>query len=185
MAEYCISDRRLTVNRWVDMFLSLFAPAEVSQLPRELIEPAAGWAGHVERLKSELRVTVATHPQSWGFHDYIATLLIRDRVERLLPSVPEALRNRVTAFIQRYDDELTSFTEDDRDELLIRFASSGGGLTEKEFMASQWWWRRIPQSGPVVEELLGWHRRMSEHRGLFKPYVSDKKSVPVDIGACG
>jgi hypothetical protein len=176
MAEYCISDRWLTVNRWVGMFLSLFTPAEVSQLPPELIEPAAGWAGHVERLKSELRVTAANHPRSWGFHDYIATLLIRDRVEKLLPSVPEALRNRVTAFVQGYDDELTSFTKDDRDELLIRFASSGGGLTEKEFMASQWWWHRIPQSGPVVEELLDWQRRMSQCRELFKPYVSEKKS---------
>lgn len=33
-------------------------------LPRELVEPAAGWAGHVDKLRSELDVTFEYYPMS-------------------------------------------------------------------------------------------------------------------------
>lgn len=150
------------MNRWVKLFLSRFTPEEAPRIPQQLVESAAGWAGHIEKLESELHATPASHPRSWGFHDYIATLLIRDEVEKLLPSVPAFARDRVLNFIHDYDSKLTSFTDEDREELFIRFTRSGGGLAEEEFMASQWWWHRIPQSGPVTEELLDWYRRTSE-----------------------
>ncbi|MBV9383999.1 MAG: hypothetical protein JO242_25465 [Streptosporangiaceae bacterium] len=140
--------------------MSRFTPDEASRLPQEIVAAAAGWAGHVDRFKTELDMTVASDPASWGFHDYIATLLIRDQIEKLLcPGVLPA-QQKIANFIQEYDKELISFTNDDEEELFMQFVRSGGGLGADEFMADRWWWHRVPQSGPVLEELLDWRRRI-------------------------
>jgi hypothetical protein len=110
----------------------------------------------------------------WGFHDYIAALLIRDRVEKYLPIAPDFSTARIAEFIKKYDDEFVSFTQDDHNELLIDFATTGGGMADGQFMMDRWWWHRVPRSGPVIEELLDWYSQRQSGKSKLKGDVPER-----------
>lgn len=111
-----------------------------------------GWAAHVTRLGRELDRRLAEHREVWNAHDYVAALLIRGLVERALDGLDEELRASASRAVQRFDDQLRSFTEPDERGLLRRFAAADAG--------SQWWWERIPTSGPVRDDLLAFAERI-------------------------
>jgi hypothetical protein len=129
------------------------------ELPDAFVDSAVAWAGHVDRLLSERDATSESLPAGWGAHDYIAACLIRDRVEKLMPTVPESLTAGIARFIKLYDVKIISFTEDDYNRLLARFAIIGSEIASDEIVESKWWWHRIPKSGPAREELLSWSHR--------------------------
>lgn len=105
-----------------------------------------GWAAHVTKLSDERNLKPGEDRDAWNGHDYIAALIIRGFVERGLDLIDGECRARATQVVDRIDRVLTSYTEPDTQGFVRRFAIDDAG--------PQWWWDRLPQSGPVREELL-------------------------------
>jgi hypothetical protein len=119
---------------------------------RTVAELVAGWAAHVRRLAAE-RDRDAADRDVWTAHDYVAALLIRRFVARALEGLDDAgLRERTAVAVTRVDDELRGFTEPDGRGLVRGFAADDAGTPDP---VREWWWSRIPVSGPVRAELEG------------------------------
>ena len=114
------------------------------------------WAWHVTRLHAEREFSGAEHRDCWNPHDYVAALLVRRRVARTLGLLDDDLRASATQAVERFDDLLRSFTEPDERGVVRRFSPDDADTDGQE-----WWWGRIPTSGPVREELESWWVRIS------------------------
>lgn len=112
---------------------------------RTAADLVVGWASHVTRLVGERDLRLAEQRDVWNAHDYVAALIIRGLVRRALEQLDAGLRERTERAVARFDDELRSFTEPDERGLLRRFAADDAG--------EDWWWGRIPVSGPVRDDL--------------------------------
>lgn len=111
-----------------------------------------GWAAHVTRLLQERELRLADQRDVWNAHDYVAALVIRGFAERGLDQLDHGLRARAGAAVRRFDEQLRGFTEPDSRGLLRRFAAQDAG--------NEWWWERIPTSGPVRDDLLAFAARI-------------------------
>jgi hypothetical protein len=106
------------------------------------------WAGHVLRLRSDALDPPAID-KSWGMHDLVAALYIRDAVERSLTAVFDEEHQRVPFALESADELFRTFTfEDVRIPDLIR------KIEDESTEHRGWWWLRVPESGPVFEDLL-------------------------------
>lgn len=112
---------------------------------RSAADLIVGWTAHVNRLHSELYLRPGEDTEAWTAHDYVAALIIRDVVERSLRLLPREVEDHAFTLVTKYDELLRSFTEPDQTGILQRFAPDEWG--------SGWWWQRLPQSGPVRQEL--------------------------------
>ncbi len=108
---------------------------------KELVE---GWHQHVGRLYQERHAHFADK-QTWGGHDFVAALHLRSLIAEATDQVSGSALN-VTVELVSADDELfKSFTQPDTGGMIERFSSD-------HFSDTEWWWQRIPISGPVREE---------------------------------
>jgi hypothetical protein len=114
---------------------------------RSVADLVVGWAAHVNKLHAESDLRPGEDRDSWNAHDYVAALIIRGFVERGLDLLGDELRSAASQLVGRFDGLFGSFTEADEQHLVRRFAGEDAG--------PQWWWQRIPRSGPVRAELLG------------------------------
>jgi hypothetical protein len=112
---------------------------------RTAADLVVGWAAHVTRLHAEHGLMPAREDDVWTAQDYVAALIIRDLTERALGQLEPGLRERAGAVVARFDELLRSFTEHDERGLVRRLA--GGDASP------QWWWDRLPVSGPVRADL--------------------------------
>jgi hypothetical protein len=119
---------------------------------RSLID---GWTKHVARLDLEHRSLHADDPTTWTAWDYIAALLIRDWVEEGMGLLVGSVERKVREMVKWHDARFCSFTGPDVGHLFARFASDAA---DEDLVDKNWWWGRIPRSGPVLEELLEWAR---------------------------
>jgi hypothetical protein len=87
------------------------------------------------------RTTTSPRSSSGGF--------VAQALERLDDA---GLRERAASAVTRFDDELRGFTEPDARGLVRRFAAADAGGPDP---VREWWWFRIPVSGPVRAELEG------------------------------
>lgn len=114
---------------------------EVDAITTEL---SVAWAQHVDRLAKESGSKYSHEDDVWGVYDFVAALWIRERLEsRLIGDA--TLREELSA---NSDEMFLQFTRNDDDGRLAEYidpASTDLG----------WWWRRIPQSGPVADDLSG------------------------------
>jgi hypothetical protein len=117
---------------------------------RTAADLVVGWAAHVTRLLAERDRRLADG-DVWNAHDYVAALVVRGFAERALDQLDPPLRTAATAAVARFDAELVTATEPDQRGLLRRFAPDAG---------AQWWWQRIPRTGPVREDLLTFATRL-------------------------
>lgn len=107
-----------------------------------------GWDRHVRRLVAEgpLRMSDDSPERVlWGVHDYAAALHLRDFVDiasQKTGEVPGGLGNRLAAA----DNNFRTFTRKDLAGWLPRAIPEAASR-------SGWWWRRIPNHGPVADEL--------------------------------
>lgn len=115
-----------------------------------------GWAWHVTRLHAEREYIRAEHRDYWNAYDYVAALVIRGMVVRGLDLLDADLRASATQAVERFDDLLRSFTEPDERGVVRRFSPDDADTDGQE-----WWWGRIPTTGPVREELESWWVRIS------------------------
>ncbi|GIH01964.1 hypothetical protein Rhe02_00310 [Rhizocola hellebori] len=112
---------------------------------RSVADLVVSWAGHVNRLHAEQYLRPGEDNEAWTAHDYVAALIIRDFVERALRLLPRTAEDHAFTAVTKHDELLRSFTEPDATGVLQRFAPD-------EWNAG-WWWQRLPQSGPVRQEL--------------------------------
>lgn len=104
-----------------------------------------GWEAHVQRLAAELGAESGDRT-TWGAHDYLATLTIRESIALGLSLVQEGERTHVIGQVAVTDREFEEFTEPDRRELLRT-------LLPSDLRHKSWWWHRVPKGGPVRYDL--------------------------------
>jgi hypothetical protein len=112
---------------------------------RSVADLVVGWAAHVNRLHSELYLRPGEDNEAWTAHDYVAALIIRDFVENALRLLPRAVEDHALTAVTKHDELLRSFTEPDATGILQHFAPQEWN--------SHWWWQRLPQAGPVRQDL--------------------------------
>jgi hypothetical protein len=146
-----------------------FSPAELLELQEITVSLSTdrkislsalikGWAKHVDRLESEHSSIHASNPGSWTVWDYIASLLLRDRVAETTALISDPLGSKIRAWVEKQPDaKLCSFTQADDSGIFARFASE---VAEENLFSKGWWWSRVPVSGPVHEDLEEWAQNM-------------------------
>jgi hypothetical protein len=85
-------------------------------------------------------------PGTWGAHDLVAALYIRDFLADWISRLSAELHYKVITAIRPYDEKFLELTQPDGEHLVARAAALS--LEDKP-----WWWHRIPDSGPVLDEL--------------------------------
>ncbi len=146
-----------------------FSPAELFELQEtrvsistdreiSLIDLIKAWTKDVDRLEWEHRSTHASDPGSWTVWDYISALLARDRIADITTLIPDSLGSKIRAWVEKKPDaKLCSFTQVDNSGIFSRFASE---IAEEDLFSKDWWWNRVPVSGPVHEDLEEWAQNM-------------------------
>jgi hypothetical protein len=112
---------------------------------KRLSDLVDGWAAHVQRLQAEEHSSL-DDPLVWGADDYIGALHLRDLVVTGVDQSPPEIFDVALARGASVDDAFMSFTEPDLRGIIERFSG-------EEHSESEWWWRRLPKSGPAREEL--------------------------------
>lgn len=115
-----------------------------------VVELAAGWFQHVEKLRVDLPLGDDDRTV-WGAHDLVATAALRSRLEAAKAKVHGELGREISAAVSDVDRAFWDFTEDDESAMLVR-------LDNRQVEAAEWWWRRIPVTGPARRELEKWLR---------------------------
>jgi hypothetical protein len=110
-----------------------------------VIELATAWALHVRKIGAD-RTMSPDDPRTWGPHDLVAALYIRDFLADCVSRLPAELRVKASAAIRPYDEMFQALTQPDSDRLVARVA-------ESSLEGKPWWWHRIPDSGPMLDEL--------------------------------
>jgi len=114
--------------------------------------PNAGGGILLSDLIDGLAADLLTHFSSnrsdeWGADDFVATLCLRDRLDRLQRDAPPTIRDELVIEVDRLDGMLVDLTEHDSDGLVLsRFGEPRD--------ASSWWWRRIPKNEPARSEFI-------------------------------
>jgi hypothetical protein len=104
-----------------------------------------GWAAHIRRFHDESKRSCADR-DTWGTHDYVAALNLRDALERGLGLLGNGDRVAALQEMTELDQHFEALTEPDASALLRAYAVDG-------IPDTHWWWHRVPKRGPVREEL--------------------------------
>jgi hypothetical protein len=110
------------------------------------LELLTAWSLHVHRIGRE-RSESAEDPRTWDANDFVAALLLRDFLEDCVVGLPAPLRSKVAELADGVDELFTSITQVDDRHLIDQ-------VTDREQAGRQWWWQRIPDSGPILTYLL-------------------------------
>ena len=141
-----------------EWFLRYFAPGELDRLEQFPVRIPTGhefgllgllgaWHTHVRRLREDLELS-DSDPSACGVHDLVTALVLRDFVDRGITTLGTERTAGVDAALADADARFRSLTEEDETERLA--------LAEPEVegrVTQNWWWRRIPLSGPARREL--------------------------------
>ena len=141
------------VGEW---FLRFLPPEELNRLEQvpvrirtghefELLGLLGAWYLHVRKLTADVPLP-DTDQTAWGIHDVVAALFLRDFVERGLAELGVERTAGVDAAVADVDDRFRALTEEDESGRLALAEPDAAGHTD-------WWWRRIPASGPARREL--------------------------------
>jgi hypothetical protein len=82
----------------------------------------------------------------WNEHDLAGTLFARDFVQDALDQLPPSLRERMARWVAESDERFRSYTVDDPAGRMAKVARI-------DLAGRPWWWRRVPDSGPITEDL--------------------------------
>ncbi|MFI6045243.1 hypothetical protein ACIA8C_26675 [Nocardia sp. NPDC051321] len=118
-------------------------------------------------------------PDAWNARkvsDLTYSLSRRDTIERLLPALSEPLRSAVDTWLAEYDHIYTSFTVDNTDRWI---AWKGRRVRD----GLNWWWYRIPPSGPVAEEYRSYMAGFEEWRRKRDAETSAQEEEPANLSS--
>ncbi|RJO76773.1 hypothetical protein D5S18_11000 [Nocardia panacis] len=117
---------------------------------RDAIRLAESWEAHVEKIDRD-RSLPWSDRTVWNEYDLCAALLIRDRLESAIRKLPEPVASKMNSYATGADERFMSITVEDSGKRMAAVA--------KIDLAGQgWWWFRIPDSGPIIEDLARWSR---------------------------
>ncbi|MFV2111357.1 hypothetical protein ACFHW0_03320 [Micromonospora sp. LOL_025] len=116
-----------------------------------LVDLVEAWREHLSKLEADL-LAPSDDRSIWGAHDYVAALVIRDLIAQGVARLGRDRRPRIEPALAALDQRFMNFTEPDMEG----YAERVDGRVEPK---REWWWSRIPKSGPVREEMLLYYGR--------------------------
>jgi hypothetical protein len=105
-----------------------------------------GWGSDVRRFIGGVHSTPIKDAIVWGADDYVGALTMRSMVEDARSQVPAGLKVQFDAWLEQIDSDYRGFTAPDDAHLLGRWIHQD--------VPDQWWWHRVPPSGPVLDDLM-------------------------------
>ncbi|MGX1807718.1 hypothetical protein ACWIGI_18530 [Nocardia sp. NPDC055321] len=120
---------------------------------RDAIQFANAWAAHVEKIDRDRELPWSDRTV-WNEYDFCAALLIRDRLQDAIRVLPADVGSRMIAFAAEADDRYLSITVEDSGKRMA--AVSNLDVTDRG-----WWWFRVPDSGPITQDLARWRQAES------------------------
>lgn len=121
---------------------------------RDAIRLADAWTAHVEKIDQD-RALPWTDRTVWNEHDLCAALTLRDYLDAAIRVLPAPLAVKVSKYADGPDRRFRMITVDDSGK---RMAAVAG----VDPVGREWWWYRVPDSGPILEDLSRWDRFESE-----------------------
>jgi hypothetical protein len=115
-----------------------------------LAELVASWGAHLGKIAKDMEQPIG--PMTWGAHDYFAALSIRDLIQFSCEGLNQDLRGVTASRTAVADQSLCTFAELDERGLVVRFGDPPAPIS--------WWWKRIPLSGLIRDELEEWAARI-------------------------
>jgi hypothetical protein len=115
---------------------------------------ADSWEAHVEKIDRD-RSLPWSDRTVWNEFDLNAALAIRDYLESAMNNLSEILGAKMTGYVTEADDRFMSITVEDSGKRMAAVA-------ELDITGRGWWWLRVPDSGPIVEDLARWSRFENE-----------------------
>jgi hypothetical protein len=114
----------------------------------DAVDLAWGWASRVRKMDND-RALPWSDRTVWNEHDLAGSLFIRNFLQKALEKVPESVRPRLQDYVDQADAQFRSYTVDDPAGKMARIA-------HVDLAGRPWWWRRVPVSGPITEDLARW-----------------------------
>ncbi|SEC52144.1 hypothetical protein SAMN04489727_4054 [Amycolatopsis tolypomycina] len=127
--------------------LSAFRYAVDDEKSLGVLDLLVAWALHVRKIGAD-RAKPASDRDVWGAHDLVAAMFLRSFLAVCLEELPQPLHGKVAEQVARHDERFKSMTRPDDERLLEQVAG-------EDLSAKPWWWHRVPDSGPIAEELRG------------------------------
>lgn len=81
----------------------------------------------------------------WTEYDFVAALTIRDFLQEALDSLPMTLQGKLLRLIDPVDNRFRGYTVPDTGTRISVIA-------EVDLSHREWWWFRLPASGPIAED---------------------------------
>jgi hypothetical protein len=106
---------------------------------------ALSWASKVRKIDLD-RALPRSDRTVWNEHDLAGMMFWRDHLQRSVDQLRPALRTRMERFVADADSRFRSITVEDSGQRMASIA--GVTLTDRS-----WWWHRVPNSGPIAEDL--------------------------------
>lgn len=139
-----------------DQVRELFNDSELAQIAArpvrlgaerslDAVELAASWASRVEKIDRD-RTLPWTDRTVWNEHDLAGSLFVRDFLQEALDGLPARLQERLVVVVGTADERFRSYTVADPEGRM-------GRIADVDLAGRGWWWSRVPQTGPIVEDL--------------------------------
>jgi hypothetical protein len=112
---------------------------------RDSIDLAVARADSVRKIDLD-RALPYSDRSVWTEHDLAGTLFLRDHLHRALSQLRPPLLERMERHVAAADGRFRSCTVDDPEQRMAKVA-------DVDMTDLPWWWFRVPDSGPIAEEL--------------------------------
>ncbi|WP_157163540.1 hypothetical protein [Nocardia aobensis] len=117
---------------------------------RDAIRLADSWAAHIEKIDND-RALPWSDRSVWNEYDFCAALTIRDYLNSAIELLPPPLAEKVSTYTSEADNRYLSITVEDSGKRM-------SAVAKVDPNTRQWWWYRVPDSGPILEDLARWDR---------------------------
>ncbi|MDR7279067.1 hypothetical protein [Catenuloplanes atrovinosus] len=132
----------------VDLAMVTVTVAPGRQL--DVLTLIAAWRAQVARFEADLLAPSGGRPAR-GARDYVAALYFRDWIAQASAVLPTGPRHRLDRAVADLDARFLALTEPDIDGLVDR-------ATDDPDSTRDWWWHRIPRTGPVRDDFRRHYR---------------------------
>jgi hypothetical protein len=134
---------------------SLFDDAELAEIEaneltlgdtrRDTADLAAAWAANVRKIDLD-RALPSSDRSVWTEHDLAGALFLRDHLHSSLSRLRPELKAKMERYVTGVDEHFRSFTVADSGKRM-------GVVADVDLTGRAWWWFRVPDSGPIAEDL--------------------------------
>jgi hypothetical protein len=151
-----VHQRQVVVRIIPPEIRSLFSEADIAEIEanpvilgedteRDAIDLVLGWKRHVQKIDSD-RSLPGSDRSVWTEYDLAAALFLRDFLQLALDRLNPSVKARLETHVAAIDDQFRSYTVDDPQGRMAAVA-------HVDLTGKPWWWHRVPESGPIVEDL--------------------------------